>query len=1009
MRLVQQSMLFFQEGNSDKVYEVDLCEVGDGLFVVNFRYGRRGANLREGTKTESPVDEAKARAVYAKLVASKEAKGYSAALAAPKNASDPAPISPARASASAPKSVVAETLLAQLARGPRGDRPLERVVWRVGELGLREAEPLLLEILALPDTPKNHIRTYSTIWALARCGGTASVAPLSVLRTHKKLSDATKALIAEVLRTIGDETLQSALRQEQLDAMRAPVREAVVAGDCDQLQASLRNPNSGDFPTQVLALYRHGSPCARPTILKALRTIPFQRDSFWAVRSIFKTAELRRDAQVFGLLAYRFETTRANNCGWYDRKEVFREPTRRYLRRRVARTLRHLGQDASPDFIPMAVGLLLPFTDEDASAPRRTVYEHWNYATHQTSRKTIHWGPFAGLWALNALLYSNSDRHAPDSGGKAWRATSADEPSGSKREEAFPELWDARPEALLHLLDESRCEPVHEMAAKALRANPKFCASLDIEALTVLVQAPYEITAQLGFDLIKDRPMDGPLVWLLTGCRLAEARDHAHRWLRAYSPAPFDDSALWATFILSPYDDNRSFVRTALAMVSCSDAFAQTVIGRVLAELKRADDDTGYYSEAAQILLAAFPKHARNLGEEVLRDLLEHDVLAVQEVGAELLLENDLLATKVPEDLLVALIDSGHPSIRTIGVKLLDKKPDSELSQYPELFIHLALHDLVDLRESCRPTIDRLAATYPSFGISVASALCEALLRKQPKGVPANVVVLLRGELQAHLPPADTSQTMRLLKAKSPHARELGALYLKRLQAEELTLFDIVSLASHEMLSIREAAWALCEKSVDRFRVTMPAIARLLDAKWQDSREFALRFIEAHFGPDDLGPTALIAICDSVRPEIQRFGQDLILKNFQDQDGHEYLAKLSEHPSTRLQLFVTNYLERYAAGDASKLEELSTYFLSVLSRVNKGGVAKRRVLRFLAAEGLKSPEAASIVARVLTRQSVTIAIQNKASIIEAMVAIAAKYPQADLPIRERALEARHAV
>ncbi len=76
MKLVKQTILHFREGTSDKVYEVDLCEVGAGQFVVNFRYGRRGATLRDGSKTVLAVDRAKADSVFDKLVLSKTKKGY---------------------------------------------------------------------------------------------------------------------------------------------------------------------------------------------------------------------------------------------------------------------------------------------------------------------------------------------------------------------------------------------------------------------------------------------------------------------------------------------------------------------------------------------------------------------------------------------------------------------------------------------------------------------------------------------------------------------------------------------------------------------------------------------------------------------------------------------------------------------------------------------------------------------------------------------------------------------
>jgi len=68
--------LYFKQGRSDKVYTVSLEEVENKCFVVNFAYGRRGATLRTGTKTKTPVDYASAKKTYTKLVKSKISKGY---------------------------------------------------------------------------------------------------------------------------------------------------------------------------------------------------------------------------------------------------------------------------------------------------------------------------------------------------------------------------------------------------------------------------------------------------------------------------------------------------------------------------------------------------------------------------------------------------------------------------------------------------------------------------------------------------------------------------------------------------------------------------------------------------------------------------------------------------------------------------------------------------------------------------------------------------------------------
>ncbi|HLM45403.1 MAG TPA: WGR domain-containing protein, partial [Myxococcaceae bacterium] len=108
MRVLEQAMLLFQEGKSDKVYEVDLLEVSPGQCVVNFRYGRRGTALKDGSKTPVPVPQAEARRVFDKLVQSKLDTGYVRAghpstglPPAPPRATPPAPPAPAAPAATA--------------------------------------------------------------------------------------------------------------------------------------------------------------------------------------------------------------------------------------------------------------------------------------------------------------------------------------------------------------------------------------------------------------------------------------------------------------------------------------------------------------------------------------------------------------------------------------------------------------------------------------------------------------------------------------------------------------------------------------------------------------------------------------------------------------------------------------------------------------------------------------------------------------------------------------------
>lgn len=75
--IVQTQTLYYQEGSSDKVYQIQIEEASDGLYHVNAFYGRRGATLQQAPKTASgPVPLAKAESIYNKEIRGKQAKGY---------------------------------------------------------------------------------------------------------------------------------------------------------------------------------------------------------------------------------------------------------------------------------------------------------------------------------------------------------------------------------------------------------------------------------------------------------------------------------------------------------------------------------------------------------------------------------------------------------------------------------------------------------------------------------------------------------------------------------------------------------------------------------------------------------------------------------------------------------------------------------------------------------------------------------------------------------------------
>ncbi len=72
---MESTTLYFREGPSDKVYQASI-QPKDAGFMVHFAYGRRGATLSTGSKTQVPVTYQIAQGIYDKLIKEKTAKGY---------------------------------------------------------------------------------------------------------------------------------------------------------------------------------------------------------------------------------------------------------------------------------------------------------------------------------------------------------------------------------------------------------------------------------------------------------------------------------------------------------------------------------------------------------------------------------------------------------------------------------------------------------------------------------------------------------------------------------------------------------------------------------------------------------------------------------------------------------------------------------------------------------------------------------------------------------------------
>jgi predicted DNA-binding WGR domain protein len=585
MKLLRQVKLHFQEGKSDKVYEVDLVETAPGKHVVNFRYGRRGGNLRDGTKTVMPVDRATADGIFDTLVASKTSKGYRVT-----SEEVQAPVLEVRGDAPEPdpaNDTRAQAILARLRSGG-GDWPLHRVAWRAGDAGVTAAVPL---ICAVPQGTLQDLFSY--VWALGRLvprlpaddpAVPAAVAMLDSARAPGKHEPRRWAAVARIatdgLIAAGDvHDPALAARERATIAARIPVElhplldggdpdvngtEGVAAAE-SALALRCREAAEGGpggkqraeaFRELCLDLYLHRSLRARDAVIRLLPEVRLHgRVNQGLFRSLWKLAELRRDGRLFGAVVRRYERARAYTGDWIQPSH------RKYFRRRAWRTLRKLGGLASGDYVELAAGICLAMSDDDGVYP-------WGMAHHALAPEEA-WDKYTRYWAFAQIVMGEDARFTPDRKSLILRNPEPAPATGQAgRVERFPALWDRAPGHLLKLCIESRCGVVHAFAARALSFATEFLDRLVTADIAALLGAPYAPTSTLGLDCAVRRFDPGAPDWELAvaaaNSPLQRARRQGWDWCGAGWDAVLADSAVLAALLTSPRSDTLQWCDTQL-------------------------------------------------------------------------------------------------------------------------------------------------------------------------------------------------------------------------------------------------------------------------------------------------------------------------------------------------------------------------------------------------------------------------------------------------------------
>ena len=279
-------------------------------------------------------------------------------------------------------------------------------------------------------------------------------------------------------------------RIEGMKALEAPNAEVAL-------------PDRARLHEVILAMWADGGGFARDGLLQIIAGVPLTWGPWRALKRIFKEAEARGDAEIFGALAARFDVEFARVGSSVTHTDVSRR-TLGYLVRRAWRRLRRQAEALPACYPDAAVDVLRFYPDQT----------RWT-----------------GTWIANHIFFHETHKFTRG-------RFKLDRRQGSLlTHRAYPELWRRTPRPLFTLLERARSEQSRGFAAAALKTD--FRATLrEVE--------PTWVARLVG---VKSATVDDFVIWILANVPRFE--QSAFRDLGLHTPV--------LTLLDSPSNDARAY------------------------------------------------------------------------------------------------------------------------------------------------------------------------------------------------------------------------------------------------------------------------------------------------------------------------------------------------------------------------------------------------------------------------------------------------------------------
>lgn len=993
MNIQEQVQLFYQSGNSDKVYEVDLCEVEPGSYVVNFRYGKRNTNLKEGTKTVFPVDFASAKKIYDKLVNEKKKKGYQENLA---NFVSGNAVSEEKEdkSTSQEQDSMPTVLLDHLKKIKTnsyvGSWKKSRILFRAAECFLDECTDYLDPFFDSKDPFEN----YSAIWSLCRFhkkGFHRQVRSVLAANNESFVKNACWWYLLLVPSDNQNSPWQNwkEIPYELKDwslFLRALNENNLAEIKAAYYKLSAENLPNGNLISYYLYLASRVQGDLRTLSLEVIENLRTTKD-FKSIRRIYKLAECLWDTTVLGILGKKLGVKKANYRNAYynpytyvdgdyinvnkekskpNSKFSFSNRTQNYFNRRLLRQVHFLGHQQNEKYIDLAKSILLSVDEEkDNVKVQKITRWEWN----EGYQLVVDVYPkYCTFLAYIYILYGSSERLEINSQRscyiyKEYLEDEIDIPF----ESPFIDAWLEHPGDLLDVLSFGKSKEVLLFAVKAVSQNKEILKTLTGIQLKACLKSNFAPLLDLVIEQISQLSKDDLDADMLTALMLCD-----HQGAQSFAENIFQTNQ-------EEYLQNKVFVKNLLFsgeikwMQLIFDSFS-TENQRTLASKIEISDllellewiDEEYVKTFSNALIkfdGALFDYSYDL--EDIKPFLQHSNSLLQFLGAVLFIKSSNIQYQQGLQYVDSFIESRNSLLKSAGLLILSTFPIKDILQKEEYLIKGLFSKEETVRSAVGKLFARIANEDKKYRSKIYNLLSSELLKaEKTEGLHNSVYQILVDSFAEELNSLKKEDIFTLVLSSYEYAQILGFdLFSKKIKIEDLEIPEVVQLAWSDIKTIREGVQDYFDGDVAKIRYYLKESSKIILSKWQDIRFWSFDFFLKHSEPSDWTFEQLMWVCDQPEEDIQGFGRKMVTQVFKEAYGFPLLNALKEHPSGPMLEYTTHYLNKYASSNRNAILALNQYFKTVLYKVNKSAVAKSRICDFLYNE-ITDPAVAEMAVRL---------------------------------------------